>query len=250
VPNPWDAGAARLLEHLGFEGLATTSSGFAGTQGHLDGDVTRADVLAHAAALVEATSLPISADLEDGYAVDLDGVAETYRLAIATGLCGASIEDFTRHPDPHLFPIPEAVARVEAAADAVRASGIPFVLTARSENALRGNVDLADTIARLQAYQEAGADVLFAPGWSDPEDIRAIVTSVDRPVNVLLRDGGPSVAELGELGARRVSVGGSLYWIGLAAVTAAAEQLRDQGTLPGAQVAAGVTTGRAAFGRG
>jgi 2-methylisocitrate lyase-like PEP mutase family enzyme len=153
-----------------------------------------------------------------------------------------------RPPEPRLLPVTEAVARVEAAVEAAHGQEPSFVLTARAENKLRGVDDLADTIARLQAYQAAGADVLYAPGWTDPDDIRAMVTSIDRPLNVLLRAGGPTVAELGDLGVGRVSVGGSLYWVALNAATTAAEQLRDAGTLPFGQVSAGVTTGRAAFG--
>ena len=249
VPNPWDVGSARLFEHLGFEGLATTSSGLAGTRGRLDGRVERSAVLEHVAQIAAATDLPVSADLEDAYADDAAGVAETFRLAVDAGLAGASVEDFTRRPDPKILPLAEAAERVRAAVDAVRGKG-PFVVTARAENHLHGVDDLGDTIRRLQAYQEAGADVLYAPGPTAADDLRRIVAEVDRPVNAILRPGGPSVGQLGALGIRRVSVGGALYWTGVAAVAAAAQQLRDEGTIDFRSVEAGARVGRAAYSSG
>ena len=180
LPNPWDPGTARILASLGFEALATTSSGHAATSGRLDGSVTREEAIAHAAAIVEATELPVSADLENCFADDLDGVAQTIRLALAAGLAGCSIEDHTRRDDAPIYDLPRAVERVAAAAEVAHGGAVHLVLTARAENYLHGRPDLADTIARLQAYQEAGADVLYAPGLSSLEDIRQLVSSVDR----------------------------------------------------------------------
>jgi 2-methylisocitrate lyase-like PEP mutase family enzyme len=228
LPNPWDRGSAVLLASLGFEALATTSSGFAATLGRLDGSVTRDEALEHAAAIVEATGLPVSADLENGFADDPAEVATTVRLAIDAGLAGCSIEDYTRRDDEPIYDAGLAAVRVAAAVEAARAG--PLVLTARAENYVRGRPDLADTIARLQAYQEAGADVLFAPGVSRLEDIRQVVSSVDRPVNVLVRPGAPSVAELAEAGVRRISVGGAFAFAALGAVVEAASELMGPGT--------------------
>jgi 2-methylisocitrate lyase-like PEP mutase family enzyme len=230
MPNPWDPGAARLLDWLGFEALATTSSGFASTLGRLDGSVSREDALTHAASIVAATDRPVSADLENCFAEDPDGVAATVRLAIDTGLAGCSVEDFGRRPDARIYDAGLASERVAAAAEAAHAGPVHFVITARAENLIRGRPDLADTIARLQAYQEAGADVLFAPGLQDLEQVRRVVASVDRPVNVLPGLGGPTVAELGEAGVRRISVGGAFAFAALAGVVDAARELREQGT--------------------
>jgi 2-methylisocitrate lyase-like PEP mutase family enzyme len=230
LPNPWDAGSARLLAHLGFDALATTSSGYAATLGRLDGGVTREDALAHAAEIVAATDLPVSADLENCFAEHASGVAETVRMAIAVGLAGCSIEDFTGDGGNPIYPIGEAVDRVTAAAEAAHSGERQLVLTGRAENHLHGRDDLADTIARLQAYQEAGADVLYAPGITSEADIRAVVTSVDRPVNVLARPGTPSVPELAALGVRRVSVGGSFAFAALGAVVTASAELLGPGT--------------------
>ena len=185
MPNPWDAGSARLLDWLGFEALATTSSGFAATLGRLDGSVSREEALAHAASIVTATDRPVSADLENCFADDPGGVAATVRLAVDTGLAGCSVEDFSRRPDDPIYDTGLAAERVAAATEAAHVGPVHFVITARAENYVHGRRDLADTIARLQAYQEAGADVLFAPGLSDLEDVRQVVASVDRPVNVL-----------------------------------------------------------------
>ena len=230
MPNPWDPGSARLLDWLGFEALATTSSGFASTLGRLDGSVSREEALAHAASIVAATDRPVSADLENCFADDPAGVATTVRLAMGTGLAGCSVEDFGRRPDARIYDAGLAAERVAAAADAAHAGPVHLVLTARAENLIRGRPDLADTIARLQAYQEAGADVLFAPGLQDLEQVRQVVASVDRPVNVLAGLGGPTVAELGEAGVRRVSVGGAFAFAALAGVVDAARELREQGT--------------------
>jgi 2-methylisocitrate lyase-like PEP mutase family enzyme len=228
IPNPWDAGSAKLLTSLGFKALATTSGGAAATLGRLDGSMTREEAIAGAAAIVEATELPVSADLENGFAGDPTGVAETIRLALDAGLAGASVEDYTRSEE-RLYDIDEASERVAAAAEAAH-GGSQLLLTARAENHLYGVTDLADTIARLQAYQEAGADVLYAPGLSRLEDIRQIVSSVDRPVNVLGRPGAPSVTELAAVGVRRVSVGGAFAYAALGAAVEAAQELLDEGT--------------------
>jgi 2-methylisocitrate lyase-like PEP mutase family enzyme len=230
MPNPWDAGSAKLLASLGFEALATTSSGFAATLGRVDGAVSREEALAHAASIVAATDLPVSADLENCFADDPAGVATTVRLALDTGLAGCSVEDFGRRPDARIYDARLAVERVAAAAEAAHAGPVHFVITARAENHIRGNPDLADTIARLQAYQEAGADVLFAPGVTDLDEVRQLVASVDRPVNVLPGAGAPTVAELGEVGVRRISVGGGFAFAALAGAVDAARELRDQGT--------------------
>jgi 2-methylisocitrate lyase-like PEP mutase family enzyme len=229
-PNAWDVGSARLLASLGFEAIATTSSGFAATLGRLDGSVTRDESLAHCRELAEAVDIPVAADTEDGFAADPAGVAETVRLACATGLAGCSVEDATRGGDEPVYDIGLAAERVAAAAEAAHAGPVQLVLTARAENLIKGRPDLPDTIARLQAYQEAGADVLFAPGLATAADIRAVVTSVDRPVNVLARPGCPSVAELAGLGVARISVGGTFAFGAYAALINAASELRNTGT--------------------
>lgn len=231
LPNPWDAGSARVLASLGFAALATTSSGFAATLGRPDGAVSRDEALAHAAVISAATDLPVSADLENGFADEPDGVAETVALAAATGLAGCSIEDFSGGADPHIYPIGLAVDRIAAAALAARGGPVRLVITARAENYLRGRIDLADTIGRLQRYQEAGADVLYAPGLTSADDIRAVVTSVDLPVNVLALPGGPDVAGLAELGVARISVGGAFAYVAIDALATAARELRESGTL-------------------
>jgi 2-methylisocitrate lyase-like PEP mutase family enzyme len=229
IPNPWDAGSARLLEWLGFAALATTSSGFAATLGRLDGSVTREEALAHAAAISAATTVPVSADLENGFADSPGGVAETIRLAAAAGLAGCSVEDATGRDDDPVYDLAVATDRVAAAAEAA-AGPARLVLTARAENYLYGRPDLADTVARLQAYQEAGADVLYAPGLTRLADVREVVRSVDRPVNVLALAAGPTVAELAEAGVSRISVGGALAYAALGALVEAATELRDRGT--------------------
>jgi 2-methylisocitrate lyase-like PEP mutase family enzyme len=248
MPNPWDVGSAKILESLGFAALATTSSGFAATLGRLDGGATRDEMLEHARAMSAAVSVPVSADLEHCYAPDPSGVADTVRLAAATGLAGCSIEDFTREED-RTYSMEEASDRVRAAAEAAHAGPVHLVLTARSENFLRGRPDLTDTITRLQAYQEAGADVLFAPGVNDGDQIATLVAAVDRPVNVLPRPGTPTVGELGDIGVKRVSVGGSLCWTAVAAVERAARELRERGTYDyWDAVPDGLRVARAAFG--
>ena len=230
LPNPWDQGSARLLASLGFHALATTSSGFAATLGRLDGSLSRDEALAHAAAVVAATELPVSADLENCFADDPAGVARTVALAVEAGLAGCSVEDFTGGEEAPIYDIGLATERVAAAAEAAHAGPVRLVLTARAENYLHGRPDLADTIARLQAYQAAGADVLYAPGLTRLADIRQVVTEVDRPVNVLAVAGAPPVGELAEAGVSRVSVGGSLAFAALGALADAATELRDKGT--------------------
>src|SRR3954464_11555225 len=228
IPNPWDVGSAKLLESIGFEALATTSSGFAATLGRLDGSVTREEALAHGAAIAAPPPLPVSADLENLFADDPDGVAQTVRLAIDAGLAGCSIEDFSGRDDG------DAIYPLEAAAEgggaAVEAAGSDLVLTARAENHIHGRDDLPDTIARLQAYQEAGAHVRSAPGLRSLEQIEAVVSSVDRPVNVLALPGAPSVPELASAGVARISVGGAFAFAAAGALVAAGRELLEQGT--------------------
>jgi 2-methylisocitrate lyase-like PEP mutase family enzyme len=227
MPNPWDIGSAKLLESLGFEALATTSSGFAATLGRLDGNVTRDEAIAHAAAIVGAVDVPVSADLENGFADDAGGVAETVRRAVGAGLAGCSIEDWS---GAAIYEREHAVERVAAAVEAARASGEGFVLTARAENHIHGVDDLDDTIARLQAYQEAGADVLYAPGLADLEQIRQVVASVARPVNVLALPAAPPVSELAQAGVARISIGGGFAYVAMGAVVQAARELTEHGT--------------------
>jgi 2-methylisocitrate lyase-like PEP mutase family enzyme len=249
MPNPWDLGSAKLLASLGFEALATTSSGFAATLGRSDGSVTRDEALVNAAVIVAATDLPVSADLENAYADDPAGVAETMRLAIEVGLAGASVEDFSGRADDPIYDAGFAAERVAAAAEAAHAGPGRLVLTARAENYLHGRPDLAATIARLQAYQEAGADVLYAPGLRRAEDISQVVREVDRPVNVLALEGAPPVAELARAGVSRISVGGSFAFAAIEAVVSAATELREQGTYGfRANSAAGAAAARRAFG--
>jgi 2-methylisocitrate lyase-like PEP mutase family enzyme len=230
LPNPWDLGSARLLASLGFEALATTSSGFAATLGRNDGSVSRDEALIHAAVIVAATDLPVSADLENAYADEPAGVAETISLAIEVGLAGGSVEDFTGREEDPIYDLQAAAERVAAAAEAAHAGPVRFVLTARAENYLHGRPDLADTIARLQAYQEAGADVLYAPGLRDISDISRLIAEVDRPVNVLAVADAPPVRQLAEAGASRISVGGAFAFAALGALVSAATELRDEGT--------------------
>ena len=230
MANPWDRGSARVLEASGFQALATTSGGFAATLGRRDGLVTREEALAHARLVVDAVDLPVSADLENCFADDPDGVAETVRGAVAAGLAGCSVEDFTRDLDHPIYEVSLAAARVAAAADAAHAGSARLVLTARAENYLHGRPDLADTIARLQAYQEAGADVLYAPGLTALSDIRQVVSALDRPVNVLALPSTPSVAELASVGVRRISVGSAFAWVALGGVVEAAHELLESGT--------------------
>jgi 2-methylisocitrate lyase-like PEP mutase family enzyme len=230
MANPWDRGSARVLEATGFQALATTSGGFAATLGRRDGLVTREEALAHARLVVDAVEVPVSADLENCFADDPDGVAETVRGAVAAGLAGCSVEDFTRDPDHPIYEVSLAAARVAAAAQAAHSGSARLVLTARAENYLHGRPDLADTIARLQAYQEAGADVLYAPGLTALSDIQQVVSALDRPVNVLALPSTPSVAELASVGVRRISVGSAFAWVALGGVVEAAHELLESGT--------------------
>ncbi len=207
MPNPWDLGSARLFASLGFEALATTSSGFAATLGRLDGSVTRDEALAHGAAIAAATELPVSADLENGFADSPEDVAETAAGAVAAGLSGFSIEDYSGSAAGAIYELPLAAERVAAAAEVAHKGPAHVVLTARSENLIRGRDDLDDTITRLRAFQEAGADVLFAPGLSSADQIQAVLAAVERPLNVLIFPGVPTIAELGALGVSRVSIG-------------------------------------------
>ena len=232
IPNPWDIGTARMLSSLGFQALATTSAGFAFSRGRLDYGVDRNEMLAHLTAMVAATALPVSADLENGFGDEPEVAAETVRLAAAAGVVGGSIEDATSRIFEPIYDFAQAVDRVRAAAEAAHKLSFPFTLTARCENYLVGRPDLRDTIQRLQAYQEAGADVLYAPGVSSKEDIRAVVGSVDRPVNVLMGLEGVrlNLAELSQLGVKRVSVGSALSRAALGAFLGAASEMREHGT--------------------
>ncbi|MEA2150356.1 MAG: hypothetical protein QOD69_2186 [Solirubrobacteraceae bacterium] len=249
MPNPWDAGSAVLLASLGFEALATTSSGFAATLGRLDGSVTREEALGHGAAIAAATALPVSADLEHGFADDPAGVAETVRLAIEAGLTGCSIEDFTGDRADPIYEIGLATERIAAAAQAAHAGPAALVLTARAENHIHDRPDLEDTIARLRAYGEAGADVLFAPGLTRIEDIRRVVAEVGKPVNVLAVPGAPSVGDLAAAGVARISVGGAFAFAAIGAVVDAARELREDGTYGYLErTRGGVRAARAAFG--
>src|SRR5207302_1793929 len=243
IPNPYDIGTARLLAHLGFEALATTSAGYAFSRGQRDYTLTREQVLAHVAEIVAATDLPVSADLEGGFGDDPETVAETIRLAVATGLAGGSIEDATGRQDSPIYEHELAAERVRAAAEAVRALPFPFMLTARTENYLVGRTDLKDTIARLQAYQEAGANVLYAPGLRSKEDIAAVVSSVDRPVNVLMALQGVNLglAELSAIGVKRVSVGSALSRAALGGFLRAAREIKEHGTFTFADEAVSYT---------
>ena len=224
IPNPWDAGSARMLEELGFKALATTSSGFAFTLGRADGDVTLDEVIAHTALLAAAVSIPVAVDLENGYGRPAAEAARAVTAAAEAGAAGGSIEDWDR--EGGLYPVEEAAERVTAAAEAAKASG--FVLAARAENHIRGNPDLDDTIARLQAYEAAGADVLYAPGLHELDQVRAVCSSVGKPVNVLAFP-GMLATELFAAGAQRISVGGQLTWVAAAAAAHAAITIREEG---------------------
>jgi 2-methylisocitrate lyase-like PEP mutase family enzyme len=228
IPNPWDAGSARVLAALGFKALATTSSGFAFTLGRLDGHVTLDDVVMHTSALDAATDLPVSVDLENGFGPRPEDAALAIRRVAQAGAVGVSIEDFD--PGGRLYDLSHAVERVAAAVEAARGLRFPFTLTARAENHIRGNPDLDDTIARLRAFEAAGADVLYAPGLRTVEEIRAVCTAVSKPVNVLARP-DLSVAEIVAAGAHRISVGGSLAWVAMKAMADAAISMRDSGDL-------------------
>jgi 2-methylisocitrate lyase-like PEP mutase family enzyme len=231
IANPWDLGSARILQSLGFPALATTSAGFAISIGTLDGKPGRDAVLAHVRALASYSDLPLSADLENGFGDSPEDAAETIRRGASAGLVGGSIEDYTGRPEDPLYEIGQAADRIRAAAEAAHGLGFPFMLTARAENFFRGRPDLKDTIRRLQAYQEAGADVLYAPSLA-AEDIGTIVREVDRPVNVLAGARGLklSVAELSALGVRRISIGGLFSAVAYGALIHAAREVHDHGT--------------------
>jgi len=222
IPNPWDAGSAKVLAKLGFKALATTSSGFAFTLGRRDGDVTLEEVIEHTRAVAGAVDVPVSVDLEHGYGPRPEDAARAVAAAAEAGAAGGSIEDFD--PDAGIYDAGRATERIAAAAEAAGA----FVLTARAENHIRGNPDLDDTIARLQAYERAGADVLYAPGLATVEEIRAVCDAVEKPVNVLARP-NLTFAEITSAGAQRVSVGGALTWVAAAGLVSAAERIRDDG---------------------
>jgi 2-methylisocitrate lyase-like PEP mutase family enzyme len=230
MPNAWDIGSAVLLASLGFEALASTSGGFATSKGRLDGAMSREEVLAHVAELAGATALPLSADLENCFADDPEGVARTIADSIGAGAAGCSVEDFSGDADSPIYDIGLATARVEAAAEAAHNGPVRVVLTARAENYIHGRPDLPDTIARMQAYQEAGADVLFAPRLDAPAELRQLMAAVDLPVSVLAAPGAPDVAELAALGVSRISVGGAFAVAAYGALVNAATELRQQGT--------------------
>jgi 2-methylisocitrate lyase-like PEP mutase family enzyme len=229
VPNPWDIGTARLLAYLGFEALATTSAGYAFSIGQRDNTVGRDRMIAHVRVIASATDLPVSADLENGFGDDPETAAETIRLGAEAGLVGGSIEDSTTTRDEPIYELEHAADRVRAAAEVVRSLGFPFMLTARAENYLFGRRDLDDTIKRLQAYQEAGANVLYAPGLASKDDIAAVVSSLDRPVNVLA-GAGLTLVELSEIGVKRISVGSGLTRAAFGAFLRAAREMKEQGT--------------------
>jgi len=232
MPNAWDAGSARILAELGFQALATSSGAAAMSLGRRDGELTREEALSHARAIVLATELPVSADLEKGFGDEPQAVAETIRLAAAAGLVGGSIEDATGNKDQPVFDLGQATERVAAAAQAAHALPFPFTLTARSENFLRGRPDLDDTIKRLQAFEHAGADVLFAPGLPTLEAVRTVCASVSRPVNFMVAIKGKSfsVAELEAAGVRRISLAASLYRTAMGALRSAALEVKERGT--------------------
>jgi len=226
IPNPWDAGSAKVLAGLGFQALATTSSGFALTLGRQDGNVTLDELAGHVETVDRATDLPVSVDLENGFGPKPGDVATAIVRAAEAGAVGGSIEDYD--PKGEIYEVDHAMERVAAACEAARGLDFPFTLTARAENHLRGNPDLDDTIARLQAFERAGADVVYAPGLRSVDEIRAVCEAATAPVNVLARP-SLSLAEIVDAGAQRISVGGSLAWVAMEAMVDAAEQIRDRG---------------------
>lgn len=240
IPNPWDIGTARMLARLGFKALATTSSGYAFSIGRRDYGVGRDAMIAHVGAIAAATVLPVSADLENGFGATPESVSDTIRLAAAAGVVGGSIEDTTNNPDAPIHALPIAVERLRAAVEMARSLPFTFTLTGRADNYLWGKPDLADTIKRLQAYQDAGADVLYAPGLRNKDEITSVVRSVDRPVNVLMGLQGVhlSVLELSAIGVKRISVGSALCRVALGAFLRAAREIRDDGTFGFADAAA------------
>ena len=227
IPNPWDAGSARIFEALGFAALATTSGGFAMTLGRLDGDVTLDDVVGHTRSLASATGLPVSVDLENGYGPGPDDAARAITAAAEAGAVGGSIEDWDR--ESGIYEQAHAAERVAAAAEAARALDFPFTLTARAENHLRGNPALGDTIARLQAYEAAGADVIYAPGLANGDEVRAVAEVTAKAQNVLAHP-GLSMHEIVDAGGQRVSVGSQLAWVAIGAMARAVEEIRDTGS--------------------
>jgi 2-methylisocitrate lyase-like PEP mutase family enzyme len=233
IPNPWDAGTARLLASLGFEALATTSLGLANSLGRVDGTntVSRAQVIENCRVIAAATDLPVNADLENGYAHEPRAAAEIIRLAAAAGISGGSIEDATGEAEKPIYDFQHAVERVQAAVEVTRALPVPFMLTARAENLLHGRPDLDDTIRRLQAFEKAGADVLYAPGVRDLATIRTVVSSVTKPVNVVMSAADPdlTVAQLASVGVKRISVGGALSRLALAAFLKGAREMAERG---------------------
>jgi 2-methylisocitrate lyase-like PEP mutase family enzyme len=239
IPNPWDVGTARLLAQLGFEALATTSAGYSFSRGQRDNSISRDEMMMHVATMVSATDLPVSADLENGFGDSPEMVAETIKLAVGAGLVGGSIEDMSRQPGRPIYEIGFATERVRAAAEVARALPFAFTLTARAENYLAGRPDLSDTIERLQAYQAAGADVLYAPGIVSEDDIATIVKSLDHPVNVVMGLQGVqlSLAELSSIGVKRVSVGSALSRAALGAFLRAAREMREHGSFTFAEQA-------------
>jgi 2-methylisocitrate lyase-like PEP mutase family enzyme len=235
IPNPWDAGSAKMLAQLGFEALATTSAGLAFSMGRADGQggITREEALSNAHDIIHATPLPVSADLENGYGDDPEACAETVLLAAKAGLAGCSIEDATGRTDDPIYPYELAVERIKAAVKATRTLPFPFLLTARAENLIHGRPDLKDTIRRLEAFADAGADVLYAPGLKTREEIDAVVRAVaPRPVNVLmgLAQGDFSVDELARLGVKRISLGSTLARVAYGSYLRAAEEIHQKGT--------------------
>lgn len=232
IPNPWDIGSARLLSHAGFEALATTSAGYAFSVGKTDNTISRDEMIAHVASIAAATNLPVNADLENGYGDSPAKATETIRLAGEAGAAGGSIEDSTGNADHPIYELAHAADRIRAAAETARALPFTFTLTARAENYLHGRADLKDTIKRLQAYQEAGANVLYAPGLTSKEDIATVVSSVDRPVNVLagLANAPLTLADLSALGVKRVSIGSLFSRAAYGAAIRAANEMRERGT--------------------
>ena len=226
IPNPWDIGSARVLESLGFKALATTSSGLAFTLGRPDGSATPDEVIEHVRSLSRSTTLPVSVDLENGYGHQPEAAAAAITRAGTAGAVGGSIEDYD--PENKIYSLNHAVERVTAASEAARRLGFRFMLTARAENHIRGNPDLDDTIARLQAYERAGADVLYAPGLRSGDEIRAVCAEISTPLNVLARP-GLSLSEIVEAGGQRISVGGALTWVAISALVNAAVEMRDAG---------------------
>lgn len=251
IPNPWDIGSARLLADAGFEALATTSAGYAWSRGKPDGGIGRDEMLNHCAEIVAATPLPVNADLENCYAHDPSGVAHTIRLAAATGLAGASIEDSTGEEAKPIYDFELAVERVRAGVAANRAQPTPMLITARAENFLNGRKDLADTIRRLQAYEAAGADVLYAPGLATLDDMRAVISAVKRPVNILVGGWNPDVtlADLEKVGAKRISVGGGLARSAYGQLLRDAKLIKETGSFTYVKAAAGSPQLNHAFAR-